>query len=305
MKTMNSPTTQTFWSLENRDEPTLSRCAAIMAIVNATPDSFSDGGQHLDQAAASQFAATALAHGARYLDVGGESTRPGSLPVSAAEEQARVLPIISAIQELLQKDYADAHISIDTSKAVVAESALKAGAHIVNDVCAGRDPDMFAVVAEQEAGMVLMHMQGSPESMQDAPHYDDSVFDAVCRFFDQRIEAALDAGIKHGALCLDPGIGFGKTVEQNLMLLASVPALKQRFKLPVLIGLSLKSFLLQVMEQDAPAAQRDFWSHCFHAPLLNQCDILRVHDVCGLRDLIRAQSLLQAYDISYGICADA
>ena len=187
----------------------------VMGIVNVTPDSFSDGGRHLDPDAAIEHGVALVGHGAAVLDVGGESTRPGAAPVDAVEESRRVVPVIRALASAV-----DVPISIDTTKAVVAAQALEAGATIVNDVSAGRhDPDLLGVVAAARAGYVVMHMQGEPRTMQHDPQYDDVVHD-VGAFLVDRLAAARAAGIADGALMADPGIGFGKTAQHNLELLA-------------------------------------------------------------------------------------
>ena len=196
---------------------------AVMGVVNVTPDSFSDGGRFLDPKRAVAHGRELVAAGADLLDVGGESTRPGAEPVAADEELRRVLPVVEA----LASDGA-VPVSIDTSKAVVADAALRAGATIVNDVTAGTgDPDLFGVVAAAGAGLVVMHMQGEPRTMQQAPHYDD-VTSEVIEFLIARLDAARTAGVGADALIADPGIGFGKTAAHNLELLARLADLAPR-----------------------------------------------------------------------------
>jgi dihydropteroate synthase len=210
----------------------------VMGVVNVTPDSFSDGGEYLDAAAAIAHGLELEGEGAAILDVGGESTRPGALPVSADEELRRVIPVI---EELVARG-TRARISIDTSKAAVAAAALDAGATFVNDVTAFRgDPSMAALVAEHGVDCCLMHMLGSPRTMQDNPRYDD-VVDDVARFLSERMAVAVAAGVAEERIMLDPGIGFGKTLEHNLELIRRLDEIV-RLGRPVVIGTSRKSFL--------------------------------------------------------------
>jgi dihydropteroate synthase len=208
----------------------------VMGIVNVTPDSFSDGGELLDAEAAAKRALEMVLDGADILDIGGESTRPGSTEVPADVELERVLPVIGRLRE-----QTEVPLSIDTRKAEVAVEALRAGATIVNDVSAGADPGMFEAVRASGAGMVLMHMQGEPSTMQSQPRYDDVVAE-VHELLRQRADAAVRAGIERDRLCIDPGIGFGKALEHNLLLLRDVRVLLD-LGLPVLVGPSRKRFL--------------------------------------------------------------
>ena len=208
----------------------------VMGIVNVTPDSFSDGGELPDAEAATKRALGMVLDGADILDIGGESTRPGSAEVPADVELERVVPVIERLRE-----ETEVPLSIDTRKAEVAVEALRAGATIVNDVSAGADPRMFDAVRGSGAGMVLMHMQGEPRTMQAQPHYDDVVAE-VHEFLRQRADDAVRAGIERDRLCIDPGIGFGKALEHNLLLLRDVRVLLD-LGLPVLVGPSRKRFL--------------------------------------------------------------
>jgi len=238
------------WKIRGR-EIDLSSRGLILGIVNATPDSFSDGGVFLNPAAACDHGLNLLAEGASILDVGGESTRPGSLPVSSEEEINRVLPVIRALRARTK-----APISIDTSKADVAEAAIDAGADIINDVTALRgDPRMPALASSSRAGLILMHMQGTPQTMQDAPAYpQDDVVGDVAKFLSERCNAALGCGVDHAAIILDPGLGFGKTVAHNLALLRNIPRLAALGS-PLLIGHSRKSFLAKITgESDAESS---------------------------------------------------
>ncbi len=210
----------------------------VMGIVNVTPDSFSDGGRYLDADAAIAHGLELAAQGAAIIDVGGESTRPGAEPVTETEELRRVVPVIEALRAALP----DTRISVDTCKAAVARAALDAGAEIVNDVTALRgDPEMAALVAERGVTVCLMHMQGEPRTMQDDPHYDDVVGE-VAQFLAERLAAAVAAGVAAERVILDPGIGFGKTVDHNLELLHRLDELVALGR-PLLIGTSRKSFL--------------------------------------------------------------
>jgi len=220
----------------------LSQRGAIMGILNVTPDSFSDGGRHAGVAAALEHARRMIAEGAAIIDIGGESTRPGAAAVPAAEEITRTLPVVAA----LRAEWSGL-ISIDTMKAEVAAAALAAGADIVNDVSGLTvDPAMAGVCAASGCGVVVMHMQGDPRTMQLAPRYDDVV--AVVRaFFEERLAVLGAAGIDPEALCFDPGIGFGKTLEHNLALLRALPALAPGGR-PLLLGVSRKSFIGKVLD---------------------------------------------------------
>ena len=215
----------------------LGRRTLVMGIVNVTPDSFSDGGSYANVDDAVKHAIQMVADGAELLDVGGESTRPGSDVVAPEEEIHRVVPVIRRIVDELP----DVPVSVDTRKAAVARAALEAGATIVNDVSAGADPAMFGVVGEAGAGMVLMHMKGEPKTMQDDPSYYDVVAE-VRGFLGDRVEAAVGAGIDLERLCIDPGIGFGKTLEHNLAILHDIRAF-HHLGVPVLVGPSRKRFI--------------------------------------------------------------
>lgn len=253
-----------------------------MGVVNVTADSFSDGGRYLDTDAAVAHGERLAESGADVLDVGGESTRPGAAPVTADEERRRVVPVIERLAAT------GVTVSIDTTKVDVAKACLDAGARIVNDVSAGRfDDAMLVAVADREAGFVAMHMQGEPRTMQDAPHYDDVVAD-VGRFLIERLDAARAAGIPDGRLMADPGIGFGKTGEHNLILLAHLDRLATVVPAPLLVGTSRKSFIGAVL--DTPVDEREegtlattIWAFERGAAMV------RVHDVEGA---VRARALL-------------
>jgi dihydropteroate synthase len=260
------------WKIRDR-EIDLSRRARVMGIINATPDSFSDGGSFLDPQAALAHGLQMVAEGAEILDIGGESTRPGAQSVEADEEIRRVLPVIQALRRESQ-----VLISIDTSKAAVARAALDSGADIINDVTGLRgDPDMPALAASTSAGVVIMHMQGQPHTMQLAPTYDD-VVEEVGNFFRQALERSVAYGIDPMRIALDPGIGFGKTPEHNRRLLAELSAFLE-FGRPLLLGVSRKSFLGWLA--GSSAMDDRFWPGVALTSLCRErgARILRVHDV--------------------------
>jgi dihydropteroate synthase len=241
---------------------------SVMGVVNVTPDSFSDGGVHLDPEAAAEAARRMVAEGAAIVDIGGESTRPGSDGVSADEELRRVVPVLDRLGGELP-------ISIDTSKAAVAEAALECGAILVNDVTALRGgPELAGVVADNGAYLCLMHMQGEPRTMQQGPRYDD-VAAEVAAFLEERLAFAVGQGIPEERVCLDPGIGFGKTVEQNLELVRRLDVLLALGR-PVLVGFSRKSSLRRLTGSD------DLLGASVAAAVAafeRGATILRVHDV--------------------------
>jgi dihydropteroate synthase len=244
-----------------------------MGIVNVTPDSFSDGGRFLDTGRAVEHALHLLAEGADILDFGGESTRPGAEPVSAEEEIRRVIPVIRAIRAQTH-----ALLSIDTMKASVARAALAAGADIINDVTGlGGDPGMIQLAAETTAGLVVMHMRGTPASMQQDPAYQDVVTE-VRSYFERRLHVLTDAGIDPARIVFDPGFGFGKTLDHNLQLLRHLPDLRIANR-PLLVGISRKSMLSLLSGLDT-VADRHWPTVALTAWLREQgADIHRVHEV--------------------------
>jgi dihydropteroate synthase len=252
----------------------------VMGIVNVTPDSFSDGGLYLEPSAAIAHGLELEAEGAQILDVGGESTRPGALPVAAPKELRRIQPVI----EGLAAARTAAEISIDTSKAAVARVALSAGATIVNDVTAFRaDPELVALVAERGAQCCLMHMLGEPRTMQIDPRYDDVVSD-VKAFLEQRMAFAIAEGVAEERIMLDPGIGFGKTVADNLELLRRLDELVALGR-PVVIGTSRKSFLARLTDDRAP----DRLAATIATNVLayeRGARVFRVHDVAPVYDAL-------------------
>jgi dihydropteroate synthase len=247
--------------------------ALVMGIVNVTPDSFSDGGRFLDTGRAVEHALHLLAEGADILDFGGESTRPGAEPVSAEEEIRRVIPVIRAIRSQTR-----ALLSIDTMKASVARAALAAGADIINDVTGlGGDPGMIQLAAETTAGLVVMHMRGTPASMQQDPAYHDVVTE-VRSYFERRLHVLTEAGIDPARIVFDPGFGFGKTLEHNLQLLRHLPDLRIANR-PLLVGISRKS-MLSLLSGLESVADRHWPTVALTAWLREQgADIHRVHEV--------------------------
>jgi dihydropteroate synthase len=273
---------------------------AVMGIVNVTPDSFSDGGRFLDPDAAVAHGIELAEHGAGVLDVGGESTRPGAAPVPADEELRRVVPVVERLAAATTVP-----LSVDTTKATVARAALDAGATVVNDVSAGRsDPEILDVTADAGAGYVAMHMQGEPRTMQADPRYDDVVAE-VGDFLADRIEVARAAGVAEGALAADPGIGFGKTVEHNLRLLAGLPALAERVGVPLLVGTSRKTFVGKVLARagaasgDLPVDQREEGTLATVVWAVERgASIVRVHDVLPAVRAVRLLDALHSADAS-------
>ena len=262
----------------------------IMGIVNATPDSFFDGGRYVDAAAAVAHAVRLVEEGADLLDIGAESTRPGADVVNEAEECRRAIPVVAAVAKAVTVP-----ISIDTSKAAVARRALDAGAILVNDVTALRgDPAMVDVVARTGAGIVLMHMNGMPRTMQQAPYYDDVVGE-ISDFFEERIRFAMAHGIVRRQIILDPGIGFGKLLVHNLTLLAQLRHFLQ-FECPLLIGVSHKAFLGQLV--DRPVQERQWATAAAVAMAVDRgAGILRVHDVKGMKDVVRVAAAISQQTI--------
>lgn len=263
------------------------RSAVLMGIVNVTPDSFSDGGQFFDRTRAIEHGLRLVAEGAEILDIGGESTRPGAEPVPESEELSRVLPVIEGLRARTDKA-----ISIDTQKPGVAERALQAGADMVNDIAGNRgDARMWEVVAATGAGYVLMHMKGTPQTMQRSARYED-VVEEVSEFFSEKLQALESAGVNREQVVLDPGIGFAKTAEHNFKLLARL----NRFRIyrrPMLVGASRKSFIGKLLgsavDERLPGSLA-----CAVWSVLNGVQILRVHDVAATVQAVRVIEEIQA-----------
>jgi dihydropteroate synthase len=250
----------------------------IMGVVNVTPDSYSDGGAFDDAAQAVGHGRRLAAEGAAILDIGGESTRPGADPVPAEEELERVLPVVAGLADV-------ARVSIDTMKLAVAEAAVEAGASYVNDVSAFRhDPELAAFVADRDLDCCLMHMLGEPRTMQRDPRYDDVVSD-VKAFLTERMEAAVRAGVREERIQLDPGIGFGKTIEHNLELLRRLRELTDLGR-PLVIGTSRKSFLGRITGRDVTERVHATVATCVMA-YERGASIFRVHDVAAVADALK------------------
>lgn len=254
--------------------------ALVMGVVNVTPDSFSDGGRYLDPAKAVDHIDSLIEQGADIVDIGGESTRPGAPHVNEQEELRRLKPVLEAIGHRCSVP-----ISIDTQKASIAKMALDLGAIIVNDISALQyDPDMARVVAESRAGLVLMHMQGSPETMQQTPVYADVVGE-VKTFLKDRVAFASQQGIAAECMVVDPGIGFGKTLSHNLKLIKQCGEFVELDR-PVMVGVSNKSFLGKIL--DKPSEERTFGSAAATAIAIFQgAQIIRVHEVNVMRDVMK------------------
>jgi dihydropteroate synthase len=262
----------------------LRRRTVVMGIINLTPDSFYDGGRRGDVSRAVHAAVAMVEAGAEIIDIGGESTRPGARPVEAEEEMARVLPVLRELRRETR-----VALSIDTYKAPVARAALAAGADIINDVSALRfDPEMISLVASERVPVVLMHMQGTPRTMQAEPRYQNVVRE-VREFLAARLEAALQGGVQQGAVILDPGIGFGKTLQHNLGLFRGLPELAALGQ-PVLVGASRKAFIGKILGLDADERLEGSLAAAV-AAVLHGANLLRVHDV---RETVRAARIADA-----------
>ena len=261
------------------------RPALVMGIVNVTPDSFSDGGKFFEPALAVEHALAMMADGADILDVGGESTRPNAAPVSEAEELRRVLPVIEQLAAKVKIP-----LSIDTMKPIVAQAALAAGASLVNDVAANRNDDaMWRLAAETGAGYVAMHCQGTPQTMQVNPQYDD-VLAEVSEFFFDRLEWLQAAGVRREQVVLDVGIGFGKTLAHNLELLAALKHFT-KFERPLLLGVSRKSFLGQLLGLEVEA-RLPAGLACACWAVQADVQIIRTHDVAATIQAVRMTEAL-------------
>lgn len=258
-----------------------------MGVLNVTPDSFSDGGRFLRVEQAVEHGAKSASQGASIIDVGGESTRPGSVPVSEAEQIARVVPVVERLSAL------GLTTSVDTTRAGVARAAINAGAKMINDVSAGRDdPDMIHLAAERGLPLVLMHMQGTPRTMQVAPRYQDVVAE-VRSFLQERAEAAIRAGVQPHRVLLDVGIGFGKTLEHNLQLLRRYDAVAS-LGFATVLGVSRKRFLGDLTGRADPAERLMATASAVAVGVVRGADILRVHDVAEMRDVVRVAEALRA-----------
>ncbi len=274
-----TPEATMIWQLRDRSLDLAPR-AVVLGIVNVTPDSFSDGGRFFGADRAVAHALQLVRDGADLLDIGGESSRPGATPVPADEEIARVLPVV----ERLVKE-TDVPLSIDTTKAAVADRALAAGAHVVNDITALQgDPDMADVARRHGAGVILMHMQGTPQTMQQNPTYADVVAE-VAGFLQARLQAAEDLGIASSRVVLDPGVGFGKTQQHNLRLIARLHELGKLGR-PVCLGASRKGLIGLVTGRPRGERLAGSLAVACHALAAGSAQVLRVHDVAATRDAV-------------------
>lgn len=263
----------------------------IMGILNVTPDSFYDGGQYSQSDAAYDHAQAMIAAGADLLDIGGESSRPGAVAVSAEEELERVLPVMERIRA------ADPiALSIDTYKPVVMQSVITAGAACINDIYALQVPGALEVVKNTDTPICLMHMQGTPLIMQNAPHYAQDVVTDIDAFFEQRIEACVAAGIARSRLILDPGFGFGKTVQHNLQMVQKI-AQFQRHAMPILLGVSRKSTIGKILDQPPEGRMVGGLTLAIYAMLVG-VSIIRTHDVLETK---QAFKMLQEMRLSVGV----
>jgi dihydropteroate synthase len=256
----------------------------IMGVLNVTPDSFSDGGEFntVDQAVAQ--AIDMANHGVDIIDIGGESTRPGSEPVSPEDEQARVLPVIQALRQ--RSAFDNIPISIDTTKAVVARAAVESGADIINDISAGMfDAEMLGTIVQLKVPAILMHLRGNPKTMQQQTVYQDLIGEIV-EFLQTRIELVVEAGGDRDLIAIDPGIGFAKDLEQNLAIIRRLEEF-QVLDCPILMGVSRKSFIGRILDQ--PDAQARVWgtAAACTASIGHGAHILRVHDVVQMADVVR------------------
>ncbi len=277
--------TKRIWNCCGREVDCAER-TRVMGILNATPDSFSDGGKFQTLEEAVERSLEMVGEGADIIDIGGESTRPGAEPVQPLEEIERTVPIVGKLRA-----QTDALISIDTQKAAVARAAVAAGADIINDVSALADPDMASVVAETGAGLVLMHMQGTPGTMQNRPVYADAVSE-VRNFLEERMAFAVSKGVSAAQIVLDPGIGFGKTDEHNLALLNGIGELAAAGR-PVLIGVSRKSLFGRLLGRDVNERLAGSLAAAVFA-VMHGAQLLRVHDVKESCDAIRLVDTLRA-----------
>ena len=273
------------WMVKDHILPVEER-VLVMGVLNLTPDSFSDGGRHLGLDAAVARAEAIEAEGADLLDIGGESSRPGSLPISLEEQLARVLPVITALAGRMRIP-----ISVDTTKAEVARRALELGASIINDISALRgDPEMAGVVARAGAGLILMHMQGTPATMQERPSY-DGVVEEVLDFFRSRVKSAEAVGIDRERIAVDPGLGFGKTLEHNLALLGGLSTFAELGR-PIVIGPSRKAFVGTILSRSV--SEREWGTAAaIAAGILHGAHVVRVHSVAEMKDVARMSEAIR------------
>lgn len=275
------------WKIKDQQIDLMGR-PLVMGILNVTPDSFSDGGDHLDSSNAIDHALRMEDQGADLIDIGGESTRSGAIPVSIEEEKRRVLPVVEKLAGRLK-----AFISIDTTKSQVAAAALDLGAHVINDISALTfDPLMLELAARANCAWVIMHIKGVPANMQQNPMYDDVVKE-VTEFLSHRYQAMVKVGVDPMAVCLDPGIGFGKTYDHNMELLAGFGPLK-KLGLPVCLGVSRKTFLQTLLGRKMEERLAGTLAVLAYSLLHDSAQVFRVHDVVQARDLVTTIKALQS-----------
>lgn len=258
----------------------------LMGILNVTPDSFSDGGQFQQTERAINHGLMMVQQGADIIDIGGQSTRPNAQQITLEEELNRVIPVIEGIREK-----SSIPISIDTTRAEVAQHAIAVGADIINDISGATfEPDILTVTAENQVPIILMHIRGNPETMQSLTDYDDLI-DEICQFFQTQIKIAKKKGVQESQIILDPGIGFAKNYQQNIELLQNINKFK-KIGFPILIGASRKSFIGKILNQDNPQ-KRVFGTAatCCYA-IAQGVDIVRVHDVAEMADVIKVADVL-------------
>ena len=283
------------WRFRSKEWTVGGATTRVMGILNATPDSFSDGGRFLSLSQAVEHGLRLVQEGADILDIGGESSRPGAEPVSSAEEEARVIPVIRA----LRAAGCAIPISVDTRRSEIARKALEAGADIVNDITALSDPDMARVACSWGAGLILMHMQGAPRTMQDAPQYGDVVAE-VGGFLSERMRMAMDAGVAAEALVVDPGIGFGKTDAHNLRLIAALGNIPVRPSRPWLLGVSRKRVVGHVTGR--PVQDRLAGSLALAVEgAARGAAIIRAHDVKETCDVLRVADRMREVERAHAV----
>lgn len=263
----------------------------LMGILNVTPDSFSDGGDFNTLSAALAQAQQLITSGVDILDIGGQSTRPGAPEISLEEELNRVLPVVQALRQEESNPNSSIPISVDTTRSAVARAAVSAGADLVNDISGGSfDPDMFSVIAELGVPIVIMHLRGTPQTMQQLTNYQD-LMGEIYQFLESRIDAAVSAGVDRSKIIVDPGIGFAKTYNQNLEILRHLTTFRA-LNVPILVGPSRKSFIGHILNQPDPKARVWGTAAACCAAIAGSADILRVHDVPEMRDVCRVADAL-------------
>lgn len=283
-----------FWKVKGKLFD-LSGRPLVMGILNVTPDSFSDGGTHFTIDSAVDHALRMEDQGADIIDIGGESTRPGAIPVSLEDEKARVLPVVEKLASRL-----NACISIDTTKCRLAEAAIDLGAHIINDISALTfDPGMLELAGKKNCGWIIMHIKGTPANMQQNPCYDDVVSE-VSSFLSQRFQIMVDAGVDPLAVSLDPGIGFGKTFDHNLELITGYNSLK-KIGLPVCLGVSRKKFLQTLLGRKMEERLAGTLAVLAYSLLHDSAQIFRVHDVIQARDLVTTIKALESFTMKQNL----